>query len=373
MVNYLEKKQIQLDKRKERHQLSLQRYSLKLEEKNGPKKEEKINKRTQFYQKDEERFWTRAEKTDKAQKNRIWEIDLLRALVIIGMIVSHLFTSFGSAFPKMFDKDILLSYSFFKTMYEIDRTNTSFIFTMCILRYVGILVLVLLIGINTAFSRNNLKRAIILAIVGALESAFFVFAAHYHIMNYVIMGTITSFAVCLFIYIGIEAIFSRFEKAWKWICLGIGVTGLIVWGFVRYQFVHPNPNQLYNNFWLVYHGYASSTNGIWDIKEFTFLKVIQHIFGITAFGQDYLGVFPWLNYLFIGAFIGQTVYKDRKSLLHYLDKEGKMTWNEKLNRVTKPLLFFGHKTLIIYVVHQPIVNLIFIFICAICLKIPTTW
>ncbi len=372
MINYLEKKQIQLERKKQKHQLSLDRYSLKLEQKSDPNKEEKLSKRAEKYSKNEDKFWKKAEAQDYANKNRIWEIDLLRAAVIIGMLIDHLFVGFGSLFPKMFNYDQYMAAPFFSNMYSV---SSDFIvsLTRISFRFIGVVTLIMLIGINTSFSRNNLKRALILLGIGLGESAFFAFGHHFGVTNLVIMGTITTFALCLLIYIGIEAIFKRFQKAWKWICLGIALTILISFGFVRYNFLREGMDPSYNNFWIIYHGYYKCISYVGDVSELNFVKVIQHIFGITYFGQDYLGLFPYLGYIFLGAFIGQTVYKDKKSILHYFDKEGSMTLNELLNIYTRPVLWFGHHTLWFYLLHTPIYVLIILFIGGLILRIPLSF
>ena len=369
MVTYLERQEIKLNKLKQKHSLSLERMSLKLTQNNDEHKEERIVNKRRLYQRKEERFWNRSLKQDTRNKNRIWEIDLLRSIVIIGMLIDHLFISFGNFFPKMFVSEQYSSFEFLRIMqtfgssYSMHPVRVAF-------RFIGVIVLIMLIGINTSFSKSNLKRGLILLGIGLLESAFFVFGYVNGVTNLTIMGTITTFALCLLIYCGIEAIFSRFIKAWKWICLGIGITILVGFIFVRYSFLGESIPPEYNNFWLIYNGYYKCISYVRYPKDLDFVKVIQHIFGITYFGSDYLGLFPYLGYLFIGVFIGQTLYKDKKSILHYFDKEGSMTLNEKFNIHSRVVLFFGKHSLWFYLLHTPTFVLLMLFIGGIILRIP---
>ena len=94
------------------------------------------------------------------------------------------------------------------------------------------------------------------------------------------------------------------------------------------------------------------------------------IVGLTYSGDDWLCFMPTLGYLFLGAFVGHTVYKNGLSLLHYFDKEGQMTLNEKFNRSTKGFLFFGHHTLWFYLLHQVVYIVLMLFIAGLCMGIP---
>ena len=316
----------------------------------------------------EERLERRAEQN----KKRIWELDLLRALVIIGMLIDHLLKDFSEMFPALFNSDKYFSYSFLANMrdfgYEYGLNPTRVVF-----RFVGVIVLILLIGISSQFSKSNIKRALLLLGFGIVISCFTILGHHLAAMNYILIGAVMCFGLCLLIYCGVHAIFARFEKAWKWICLGTGLTILLGWLIVRSLIMRGEIESQYNNLFMVYHGYYRSIPYIGDIKDLNFGKFIEVLLGVTYFGADYIGIFPYLGYLFIGAFIGQTVYKDKKSLLHYFDKDEEHTLNELFNRKTSVLLFFGRKSMWFYVFHQPVYTLLMLFIGAVILSIPLSF
>ena len=62
---------------------------------------------------------------------------------------------------------------------------------------------------------------------------------------------------------------------------------------------------------------------------------------------DYMNLFPWLGVFMIGCVIGRVCYSEKKSLL---------TDNlKKLHKAAAPIEFIGRHSLIIYLVHQPVV------------------
>lgn len=351
MISYLERKTLKLEKMKRKHASLLTRYSNKLEQKNEPDIENKVSKRKEIYQKREDRYYKHIVKVDNNMKKRVWELDLLRALVIVGILIDHLIIAFSSTYPSMFVEEQYFSYSLFQNLYDFSE---SYFYSVLrgIVRYIGITTLILLIGISTQFSRNNWKKAGLLLAIGASISCIFLLGVHLHIVGYSLFGTLTCYGVCVLIYCIIHAIFSRFKNHWKWMCLGIGLFILFSWRYVRFANLRPDIDEMYNNFWLIYNGYSRCIISVDDISDFNLITTLEVIAGIRRFGTDYLGLFPTLGYLFIGAFIGQTVYKDKKSLLCYFDKEGKMPLNERFNNATSGLLFFGKRAIFFYLGHQ---------------------
>lgn len=306
---------------------------------------------------------------DTKIKNRIWELDLLRALVIIGVLIDHLLLAFYTTFPAMFVAESYLAYPFLQNLYTIGGIYKYSIFRN-VIRFVGLTILALLIGINTHFSKNNWKRSLLLILVGLAMSSVFLLGHHLNMTNYSIFGTITCYGVCLLIYCIVHAIFSRFKDQWKWICLGIGLFILFSWRYIRYEDMILNDDTKFHNFWLIYNGCSHCFVPIEDISELDAITVFKVIVGLRAFGTDYLGIFPTLGYLFIGAFIGLTLYKDKKSFLHYFDKEGKMSLNERFNTATRGLLFFGQKSIFFYLGHQVVYIGLMLIVGGLILGIP---
>lgn len=187
------------------------------------------------------------------------------------------------------------------------------------------------------------------------------------------MNVVLCYGLCLLIYMGIEKLFARFSKIYKWICLGIGASILIIWIFVRYNFLKENFDSQYNLFWIIYNNEARVIPRINDISEFTFGSFIEMLIGLKRFGSDWLGLFPFLRYLFIGAFIGQTLYKEKLSFLHYFDKENEITLNEKFNIKTRYFLFIGRQSIWFYFLHQPVYFILAFLIIGLIMGIPLSF
>ena len=69
---------------------------------------------------------------------------------------------------------------------------------------------------------------------------------------------------------------------------------------------------------------------------------------------DYMPLFPWLGVFLIGCVIGRICYKDKKTLFA---GRGKV-----MKAIARPIEFIGRHSLIIYLVHQPLVYAILFLI-----------
>ena len=351
--DYLTKKNQQLEEKKRFHVSFLKAYRIELEKKQDPDIETKVKKKAKLFEKREKHFEEKAVKVDTAHKKRVWEIDFLRAIVIFGMLIDHFIQDFRMFFPEIFDHDAYWANTFLSNAYNNAGVYTGSDIRVA-LRFIGIIVLAVLIGINTYFSKNNWKRFLILFGLGIIINIFYAVCASKGVLGYSIMNIFMSYALAMLIYCLFELAFKRFKKVWKWICLGTGLAMFIGWGFIRYSTILGPAAPADNLFFFIFNGGSSRIPRIEaDIGELTFSNWLTIILGIDRFGTECLGIFPWVGYIFIGSFIGQTVYAKKQSLLRFFDKEGEMTTNEKFNRVTSPFLFFGHHTVLIYIFHQP--------------------
>lgn len=274
-------------------------------------------------------------KRDSMNEKRIWEIDFIRGLVIIGMLIDHFFYDFYGLFTShMFANlpQFYLDIGAFANLYWVHPIRVTF-------RFIGIFFLFLVSGISCHFSRNSLKRSLIVIAAGGLMSiAFLVVAKIEGNMNdLVIVGAIAAIGICMLIYSLYKMAFSRFSKIYKWLTLGLAVAMLVMWGFVSYNNAIDK-----TNFWFFYNGYFFTL----PVVSFNELgKNIGYVLlGTRYFGSDWMGLFPALGYTFLGAFIGETLYKNRKSIF------GK--YNEKLNRVTAPVVYCGRYSIWFYLSHQ---------------------
>ncbi len=356
--DYLEKKKIELDEKKRFHASYLKAYEVDLKKKNDPEVKEKLQRKAEKFTNQEKRFLKKAERTNTAVKKRVWEIDFFRAGVIFGMLIDHLIQDFRIFFPSIFDNDAYWGNSFLSNAYTNAGVYTGSDFRW-IIRFVGIIILALLIGINTHFSKNNWKRCLVLFVFATIINIFYAVCATKGVLGYTIMNIIMAYALSLFVFCLFELAFKRFKKAWKWICLGTAIVTFVAWGFIRYNNLLGPGAPLDNTFFAIFNNASSRVEKLeCTIGELTFGNWIEVIVGIKRFGSEWIGMFPIVGYIFLGSFIGQTVYAKKQSLLRFFDKEGEVTTNEKMNRATAPFLFFGHHTALIYIFHQPVYTII---------------
>lgn len=368
-TSFMERKEAKLAQKSLYHASYLKAYEYKLKQEGDVEASLLLEDKKEKFAKQEAKYLTKAKKQDYRNKHRVWEIDLLRAIVIFAMLIEHLLFDFADMFPVLFDRTAYLNVPFFNTMYEFSNNYWTDPVRIAF-RFIGLFALALLIGINTRFSKNNLKRGIILTFAGLVMAGVFATLNSMGITGHAYLNILVVYGLCVLIYSGIEAIFKRFKKAWPWICLGIAVAILVSWYFIRYANLRENVTQKYDNFWFIYNGYAGSIPAINDLKGQPFETIFKVIIGLIYSGDDWLCFMPTLGYLFFGAFIGHTVYKDGLSLLHYFDEKGKMTLNERFNRSTKCFLFFGHHTLWFYLLHQVVYLGLMLFIAGLCMGIP---
>lgn len=293
-------------------------------EKKQQKLDKKVAKKEQHY-----------ENHNNLDKKRIWEIDLVRGIIIIGMLIDHFFFDFIGLFTKANFTNLpefYLQIGSFANVYWMNPVRITF-------RLIGIFFLFLLTGISTHFSRNSLKRSFIVIGAGAIISVAFIVVANItgSMNDLVLMGAVMGLGVCMLLYTLFRMAFGRFKKIYKWLVLGVALAILIPWIFIS-RSVATNTS----NFWFYYNGYAGAIPNI----AFRDLYLAWHriLIGTAYFGSDWVGLFPNLGYAFLGAFIGETVYKNRKSIF------GK--YNEKLNKCTKVIIIPGRYSLWFYLLHQ---------------------
>ncbi len=338
---------------------------------------DKIEKKEQKYQKKLGKYKSSLEgrsKTVLRESKRVWEIDFLRGIAIWGMIVDHYmydFASFGF-FPGVFESSggtWLSSFGQFASAYWRHDFRVG-------VRLFGVFLFIFLCGVSTKFAKNNLKRALEITGVGlVITLALNVFAfisknSHYSLL----LSTIFMIGICLLIYTGISALFKKIcgPDNWKWICLAITVSLFIFWivlSFSHYLADGHNSEQLSKRWYFVFNDNGDDVGWKYgyDWLNKSGYNWLKAILGLNGFGVDWLGLFPYLAYMFFGGFVGETLYKDKKSIIKYFypkeeraltgeeylaTKQGQL--NAKLNMIFSPVSYPGKHTMFVYVFHQPV-------------------
>jgi len=250
---------------------------------------------------------------DKRKTNRIWELDFLRGFSIIMMVFDH----------TMYDLKNLPAWfgNYYSINNDVVQAAVKFAnnYWNSDLRAVGHWVFVgfflLVSGISFTFSRNNFKRALKFLLFAILISVITFAGEALSGLNIAIFfGIIHMFAVSTLITLILRKIWNNDLFI---LILGISAVAYGIW--FGWQSVPYLAELTFANFWMV-------------------------IVGIRGYGADFFGIFPYVGVIMIGTVIGNTLYKNRMSLLPHLD--GK--WN-------LPFVFTGTHSLAVFILHQPIV------------------
>jgi len=246
------------------------------------------------------------------KNERVFEIDLVRGLVLFLIVAYH----------------IVYDLYVFVGMEAMSFINAPWL--EILLRIPFLITLLLISGISSVFSRDNLRR-------GA-RMLFFAFAI-----------TVVTFVVDRFIWLGIGVI-------WFNIIHVIAVSTLL---FALLQYlatkVWPDQERYRHSFtiFLIIVGLSI----VWYGQLITNYPFIRRSdswwllpFGFPPRGElmmDYLPLIPWLGFYLIGAGIGRISYPERKTRFP--------NTSTRFLSATGPLLWIGRNSLLVYIIHQPIV------------------
>lgn len=231
------------------------------------------------------------------QKNRIWELDALRGICILGMMVVHFvfdlieFAGLGLTMPGWFD--------------------------FC-QRY-GHILFILISGICATLASRSFRRGVIVFCAGLLVTGvtfFMVCVLKFNRSLSIFFGILHLLGICMML-------FPLFKKlpVWALAVLGAGFVALGVWLAALEPVAVSFP----------------SAQGL-----------LLGAIGIRPAGfysGDYFPIFPNLGWFLLGAVLGRTAYRRRESLL------------PKVNADFFLLRFFrfcGRHSLWIYLLHQPV-------------------
>ena len=230
---------------------------------------------------------------------RVWELDALRGICILGMMVVHF----------MYDLTVYGGKS-------IDLPKW-----FLLMRQYGHILFVLISGIcATLTSHSTLKRGLVVFGCGLLVSYVTLF------MDLVLgftdlriwFGILHMLGLCMILY-------PLFRKLPVWAFALLGVCFLVL------------------GYWMQ-----------------TLTVSVDYLFplGLRSarfyVGSDYFAIFPGFGWFLIGAALGKTVYRNKTSLLPKVKED---------NFILRGLRFIGRHSLWFYLLHQPVMFLIvFLFI-----------
>lgn len=235
-------------------------------------------------------------------QKRIWELDALRGLCILGMVVIHLVYDLVELYG-LIDWEYPLAYR--------------------LLQQWGGVLFLLISGISVTLGQHHIRRGLMVIGGGLLCTAV---TALMYFLNFADSGIIIYFGVlhCLGVCM---LLWHPCRKAPVWLLsvLGFVLVGLGLW--------------LYG---------LSGTGTAWLIP-----------LGLTPEGfrsSDYFPLLPHFGFFLLGAVLGKTVYRQKKTLLPKVNDQ---------NPILRFLRWCGTQSLWIYLLHQPVLSGIcyVIFLC----------
>ena len=226
-------------------------------------------------------------------QKRIWELDALRGICVLGMVIIH------------FVYDLVKLYRIISWEYP-----PAYAFVM---QWGGVLFL-LISGICVTLGRHHIRRGLI--VIGGGLLCTLVTAGMYY-FGFADQGII--------IYFGVLH------------CLGLC---MILWHPVRKLPVWA----------LAVLGLALTAAGFWvnTLPPVDFPWLIP--LGITPvnfYSSDYFPLLPNLGFFLLGATLGKTLYRKKETLLPKVNSR---------NPVLRFFQFSGRQSLWIYLLHQPVLN-----------------
>ncbi len=293
-------------------------------------------------------------RTMKKKAKRIFEIDLLRGLLIIMMVVDHLAYDFGQLAPSFFLvsdapqalRDLIeWCYNYW---YEAWRIN---------FRYAVIALFFILSGISTYLSRNSIKRGMAVLGFGTIISIFSYFLSITLKTDlFIFFGIISCLGLAMITYSLFRTLIIKMTKSktfWLWTSLFLAIlfTGVGYWMRLEVATVPVDAQ----NWWFIINGRMTPTINSYRIIQGVFTPIVYGldvkldiVLGRLWYGVDWAGLFPYLGYTFFGGFLGELLYAQKKSLIF---KRESVVWHP-VEKVFRPLTFIGSKTIYIYLMHQ---------------------
>lgn len=270
--------------------------------------------------------------TDKEliRNSRIWELDFLRGICIFLMVIDHTIFDIAHIFNKAWTLTGIEFIIKLTKLAEFYGEMPLRLFTQGIV----IFTIFFISGISNSFSRSNLKRGLKLMFFALLITlATVLLSENFSALegNEIRYGVLHMLASCILVWTIINFIFrDRYSTAAA--CLVVAVVAFIV-----------NYNMTY-----------FAGNYLPKDNLLAFLHPMLAKDPIDFSGGDYFPLLSHIGKFMLGAAIGPVIYKNRRTLLPFLDR----------NNWYCPVNFIGRHTLEIVVLHQPVINLLLALISA---------
>ena len=290
-------------------------------------------------------------------KERIFEVDLLRFIPIILVLLYHFcFDIYAMSFLFSNYSQAMINHPVLK---DFSNFCESILFNDVIDKVLVPLfggMFLFACGVSTALSRNNLKRGLILTIGAMLVSLVTmlittigqIFDPSFDV--FIGWGVLHLMAFSILLYVAIDWLSLRIFKKEAPAILYFAIGALVLYIGILFRSGYTTSNGLEVS-WPMYYVYGGPVNEFNQNHYSFFLSAI----GYLGNAIDWWPILPFMGVVYVGIAFGKIIYGEKKESIIPFAK-GK--W-------TLPITFVGSHTLIIYLGHQiiflPIILLIYVF------------
>lgn len=237
---------------------------------------------------------------EAAKTRRVHFMDELRGVLIIGVVLYHLLYDLAVLFP------VGIPWMFDPWMNHLRNVCTG--------------SLIVISGISCLYSRSNLRRGLRtfgLGLLLTLATGIFIPG------QFILFGILHFFGASMMLYALLHPLLDRIPTL-------AGIIGCIL---------------LFCLTWTIYSGFVRVFGVTFYLPDFLYNKPLLFPLGFACQGissADYYPIFPWIFLFFAGSFFGRYVRAGRLPEFFY---QSHLPW----------LAQVGSHTLIIYLVHQPVI------------------
>ncbi len=253
----------------------------------------------------------------KSMENRIVEIDLIRGICVLLMIVDHLLSNVYDFMPYIFSD--FPSPGVWTSIVEFSRSYWEMPFRT-VGHYLVCFLFLSITGISSSFSRNNLLRGFkLMGVALGLTLATYLLSIYMGSSYYIITFGVLH---CIALGLILVGLLGKIIKN-PYFYLVLGLITLVIGIVIEAEFTRD-----------VSYG-----------SENIFLIIFYEIIGTKQAGMD---CFPFLlngSQIFIGVGLGKLIYKNKTSIFN---------WKYKNNFITT----IGRNSLLVYLLHQIILPVV---------------